>query len=76
MLKSILNALESEKAVSIQEISAELHANPEAIRAGLEYLEHCGYVKRIPRAICLGKNCSKCAGCIPIFPSQTSWKKV
>lgn len=43
----ILNLLKSEHSLSIKEISERIYASESSVRRDLEYLEKCGFIKRV-----------------------------
>ncbi|MFP3043628.1 FeoC-like transcriptional regulator [Treponema primitia] len=77
MLEALLTTLNSTEMRSLQEIALTLHISTETAKAGLEFLEHQGYIKKtVSPPSCPGKSCYGCNGCSSILPLPLMWEKI
>jgi hypothetical protein len=63
MLEQLLDSFNRKETVSLQELAFSLHTDPETLKAGLEYLERQGYIKKAALTSNCGKSCHGCSGC-------------
>jgi predicted ArsR family transcriptional regulator len=63
MVSELLNALIEKKTFSQFELADRLRITPEAVVAGLAFLEHRGFIKKAVPPSCCERHCYGCNGC-------------
>jgi DNA-binding MarR family transcriptional regulator len=63
MVSELLNALLGKKNCTQFELADRLRTTPETVMAGLTFLEHQGYIKKVIPPSCSERRCYGCKGC-------------